>query len=322
MISIEIDSEPDENWNKRLLDSSIGTIHQTKEFAIYQKTLKKQNPIFLKFISENGKIVGQITVNEYSRFMKKGLPGKILGKVAGQSKLAYKWKFGPIVFEPDYELEICNNFRKFLLSKKSKVKGSENPLLSGGLSNIGKPFKIKQWATFLINLSEDEKVLWKKMDKHSAQKNIKRSEKKGVSVREMSNRDLPIFYDIYHENKTEKNLNSNFFIFEKTWQILHKIGFTGFIAYQNDFPVGGIMVSSFNGYINEFNVARTKRDTDEKLYSQDLLKWKIIQWGKKNNLNYYDLTGVNPNPTSPKELGIFRYKKKWGGKPITYNLID
>ena len=322
MISIEIDSEPDENWNKRLLDSSIGTIHQTKEFAIYQKTLKKQNPIFLKFISENGKIVGQITVNEYSRFMKRGLSGKILGKVSGLSKLAYKWKFGPIVFEPDYELEICNSFRKFLLSKKSKVKGSENPLLGGSLSNIGKPFKIKQWATFLINLSEDEQVLWKKMDKHSAQKNIKRSEKRGVKVKEMTKQELKIIYQMGQDSEQKTNLELPFSASKTMWDILSKIGLTGFIAYENDNPVSGIMTSSFNGHINEFGIFRSIRDTIEKLYSQDLLKWKIIQWGLEKKFRYYDLTGANPNPETKKELGIFRYKQKWGGTLVNYNLIN
>ncbi len=81
------------------------------------------------------------------------------------------------------------------------------------------------------------------------------------------------------------------------------------------------MASSYNGYINEFGIARTKKDSEGKLYSQDLLKWHIIKWGKNNNLKYYDLTGVNPYPQNEKEKGIFRYKEKWGGKLITYNRV-
>jgi len=31
-------------------------------------------------------------------------------------------------------------------------------------------------------------------------------------------------------------------------------------------------------------------------------------------MNWYDLTGFNPNPISKKEEGLLQYKKKWGGK--------
>ena len=74
------------------------------------------------------------------------------------------------------------------------------------------------------------------------------------------------------------------------------------------------MFSFFNKYINEWGVARSHIDTDQKLYSQDLINWKIIEWGIDNNMNWYDLTGFNPNPISKEEEGLLRYKKKWGGK--------
>ena len=81
------------------------------------------------------------------------------------------------------------------------------------------------------------------------------------------------------------------------------------------------MASSFNGYVNEWGVARTALDTKEKFYAQDLLKWSIIRWGIDNKFRFYDLSGVNPTPTDSKEEGILRYKRKWGGKNIFYNQI-
>ena len=35
-------------------------------------------------------------------------------------------------------------------------------------------------------------------------------------------------------------------------------------------------------------------------------------------MKYYNLSGINPNPESKKEEGIFRYKKKWGGKQYNF----
>ena len=91
--------------------------------------------------------------------------------------------------------------------------------------------------------------------------------------------------------------------------MLRPLGFTGFLAWKNGLPVGSIMVSFFNNYVNEWGVARSDLDRDEKLYSQDLIKWKIIEWGNNNKFRYFDLTGANPNPKNSKEEGIFRYKK-------------
>ena len=81
------------------------------------------------------------------------------------------------------------------------------------------------------------------------------------------------------------------------------------------------MVSFFNNYINEWGVARTPQDSDNRLYSQELLKWKIMEWGIENKFRYYDLTGVNPEPKDEKEAGIFKFKQKWGGELMLYNLV-
>jgi len=81
------------------------------------------------------------------------------------------------------------------------------------------------------------------------------------------------------------------------------------------------LFSYFNNYIIEGAVARSNKDTLEKLYSQDLIKWKIIEWGIENNMKYYDLAGFNPDPKSEKEKGIMNYKKKWGGRKYDYWII-
>ena len=80
------------------------------------------------------------------------------------------------------------------------------------------------------------------------------------------------------------------------------------------------MCNWLNKQIFEWGVGRSELDYSKKLYSQDLLKWKIIEWGKENNCDYYDLSGVNPSPETDKESKIFRYKKKWGGELIQYKM--
>jgi len=92
----------------------------------------------------------------------------------------------------------------------------------------------------------------------------------------------------------------------------------GFLAKLDNKPVSGISFTSFNGYIIEAGIARSKDDLENNLYSMDLLKWNIIEWGIQNNMKFYDLAGFNPNPISKKEIGIAQYKKKWGGKKYDF----
>lgn len=321
MISVEADDEPDSDWNARLLNSPHGTIYQTKEIAAYLETVLHSRNIFLKFTDQSGKIVGQIMLSAYSRFDKKGKVGSILEKIPSQKNLIYRWSYGPVVFDPAFNNETYKALRDFLISRNCRVLGYIHPLTGGILSSLAEPFKIKLWGTFLIDLSLTKEVLWNKMDKHAARKNIERSKKRGVHIKEIDRSTLEAYHEILQETKGKAGVNMKLSDLQIMWDKLRPVGFTGFLAFENERPVGGIMVSFFNKYVNEWGVARSQRDTSAKLYSQDLLKWRIIEWSIDNKFRYYDLTGVNPDSVDEKEAGIFRYKEKWGGDFVKYNQI-
>ncbi len=318
MISIEVNSEPDKDWNERLLKSPLGTIHHTHEFALAKK-FRGFEPLFLKFLDNSGKIVGQILLLSKSRFNNRKYVGKILQKAPIPKKLFFEWTYGPIIFDDDCSLEISRTLAKFLISKKVKVRGSEHPLSNRTFNSLEKSFKIKDWCTFLLDLKNDPEKLWENMDKHSVRKNIERSKKKGVYVKEMSKSNYLQYRKMSMELGKDSPLTEK--EIEKQWDLFTKVGYGGFFAYENEIPVGGISISFFNGYVNEFNIVRTQLDITKKLYSQDLLKWKIIQWANEKDFRYFDLSGANPKPTNEKEIGILRYKKKWGGELKYYSQI-
>lgn len=317
MISIENTNEPDSNWNKRLLDSKLGTIYQTQEYASYTNSVLGWNTKYLKFIDEKGTIVGQLMLSIYFRFDKKGNIGKIL-KIIPTKKTIYRWMYGPTVFDIKYDKQIRELLFDFLISKNCIVIGSEHPLSNRILYDLKKSFTINNWGTFLIDLSLGQDELWKNIDKHSARKNVERSKNRGVIVREMQRSNLILYHKMLQETKQNTEYSVSLFAVEELWDKLHPIGFTGFLAYKDNFPIGGILISSFNKYVNEWGVARSEIDSSSKFYAQDYLKWEIIRWGINNGCHYYDLSGVNPHHKDAKESGIFQYKKKWGGKFIEY----
>jgi len=313
MISIDSEIEqPDKDWNKRMLDFKIGTTHQTTEQADFEKTVRGWNHNFLKFIDNKGNIVGQNVISLVPKFDKPNKIFKIFKKLPVPQKTLYKWRYGPIIFD----LEHINEIRGCLLNfiKNDKAEGTEPPLCPGIFSQVKNPFKLKPWATFLIDLKISSQEIWSNFEKHSARKNIERANKKGVYVKKINRNILSDYLQLRKDpiNEIQKKLS-----LEKLqihWDKFQSIGRTGFLAYYLEKPIGGIMINPFNGYLNESGIARSTLDLREKLYAQDLLKWEIIKWGIENHHSYYDLTGVNPNPTSQKENGILRYKRKWGGE--------
>lgn len=326
MISIEVTEEPDSNWNKRLLNSDLGTIYQTKEYGDYIKSRLKSEPIYLKFLSNNGDIVGQLLI--FQSFKGRGKIAKIFGRgflysITASSRLLPKfsyWSYGPVIFDDKLQSEISECLGNLLLSWKNKFRGSTHPLNADFNFVERFHFQKEDNGTFIIDLKQNLQDLLDNADKKSVKKNIKRSQERVVIVTEIQcKKDLLTYHELLNQHRMENKLipySAGDIIDE--YRLLEPLGQKGFLAWYNEIPIGGIFLSSFNKYINEWGIARSRVDTEKKLYSLDLLRWKIIEYGKKIDAHYYDLSGIKLNDRSGKEQGLFQNKKKWGGKIVTY----
>ncbi len=320
MISIQVEEKADPNWNKLLLRSTASSIYQTAEMGKHFEN-QGQKPLFLKFVDQRGEIIGLLLLTTYSRFDNKGKKGKILKKVPGIKKLVYDWTYGPIIFNEELFTEVYSTLGKFLLSNECRISGKTNPFQSVNPSVLSKNFQIIDWGTYFIDLSKTKEEIYKKINKHSGQKNIERSKNRGVQIQEITENSLIDYVNL--KNKTMSNLEKKIDISDalRYWRLLKPVGYSGYLAKKDGNVLGGLMFSTFNKLIIEGGVVRSVEDFKNKLYSQDLIKWKIIEWGVENNMKFYDLAGFNPHPQSKKEEGINRYKEKWGGEKRNYWLI-
>jgi len=326
MISLEINEKPDDDWNDNLL-SKFGTISQTKQFGEIGIYFFKAKPLFIKFLTDNGKLVGQLLI--FKSFRGRRKLTELLGRNFMYSKFSklgsllpssYFWSYGPIVLEASYEKQISQSLGEFLYSSKAKFRGSSHPFNSTFTLPSKSNLISERMSTFIIDLKQDAKAIFSNTDKKSVQKNIKRAEERGVTVKEIkSEKELNSYYDLQKKFREENNLvpYSKNDIVEGLIR-LKKIGYMGFLAWYENFPIGAISFSTFNGYINESGIARSKIDTEKKLYSLELLRWKIIEWGIEHQCKVYDLSGFKTSNRSSKEEGIFRNKKKWGGEQYDY----
>ena len=310
-LSIEITNDAPDKWNEYLLNSKLGTIYNSKEYAKYSPN-ENEYPKFLRIMDSSGNIKLQSLLLEKSKDKMK--LKNILSKFSNKFNDLIKWNYGP-VSESENATEL---FFKYLKKTNKRIHGITHPL-----SNINQlEFQEKKWGTYLIDLSKNKKDIFLNIEKKSGQKNIERSQERGVVVKEMDDKSLLEYIEIYNSTKIDSGgTGVDVEIMKRMWTILKPIGFSGFVAKKDGNCIGGMLFSFFNGYINEWGVARTLEDYSQKLYFQDLIKWKIIEWGIKNKMKYYDLSGFNPHPNSKKEEGILRYKKKWGGKEYSELII-
>ena len=325
MINYKIDAESGSDWNKRVLESEFGTIFQTSDYGIYENTITKSEPAYVTFYNESGKLVGQILL--FNSLRGRGKLTKLFGHGILFSTLSKtllpkftNWNFGPVIFDYSYAEEISESLGNLLKSWKTKFEGKNHPLDNKFTFPPQCNFQQQNTATFVIDLNQNLDDIFKNSDKKSVQKNIERSQERGVLISNIStNDDIKIYHDILNNYRKSNNLNT--YTMKETmgiFSLVQSTGYAGFLAWYEKIPVGGIFISTFNGYINEWGIARSKLDTEKKLYSQDLLRWKIIEWGKKHGCRFYDLSGVKLTNQSSKEMGIFQNKKKWGGQLITY----
>lgn len=312
MIKIIESSKADANWNARLIESNLGTIYQSKEYAEHH-IRQGRIPFFLQFLKDE-LIVGQLLIGTFPRFRKTTIKSKILKNIFILKQTSCYWTYGPIIFNKNFSYEIYQAIAKFLKEKKFLASGWQNPLCINGINNPDPNFQLKPWSTFIIDLTQSKEQIFNSITKHSGQKNIKRSINRGVKVEQITDKNFQQYAKLRILEQNLDITNSELENRTNWWKSVKPLGYSGFLATKDDQVIGGILFSSFGKHILEVGIARSKEDTVNHLFSQDLLKWKIIEWGIENNMLYYNLAGFNPKPQSSKEEGIFRYKKKWGGK--------
>lgn len=321
MISLKISKKPDDEWNTRIIGSGLSTIYQTIERADFFKEAKIPY-YFLKFVSDDNEIVGQLLVNISERFTNNSFKSKLLKNSPFLKKKICIWSYGPIIINEKFNLEIFQKLKEFLDDNNYLANGWLHPLSPMNNSFLKTHFKTRKWGTFLIDLKKSKDELYNNLQRNNAKKNIKRAQKRGVIIEKINDNNLIDYFNIRNNYKQITGQGeANYERFFYKWKKYSNLGYSGFLARKDGVPVGGLIFSYLDGHIIESGVARTELDSKENLYSQDLIKWKIIEWGCENKMNFYNLTGFNPEPISKKEEGIFRYKQKWGGDICEYYRI-
>lgn len=172
------------------------------------------------------------------------------------------------------------------------------------------------FLTALVDLGPPEDQIFARF-KHAARKGIRKCERNGVSVTQCESRDEFIrdFCLPYFERRdTDFNVNRSLAM----WDIDGGAHYRFFVAKD---PQGRVLATlgsySFNGLATEIMSHRTEASFEANLPAQDLLHWHIFRTHKTAGDFWFDLAGYSPQPRTQKEVGIRRFKEKWGGREVS-----
>lgn len=191
---------------------------------------------------------------------------------------------------------------------------------------VERGFTTAPWGTFLCDLRPDEDELLRSLD-HSARKGIKKAVREGLSVRRMETweefRDrflLPYLSWLGEGAEAKVGLGEARIVWEQPghddyyryWIVADEGGET--LAVLGMYLCGGVATEIASG-TSPNAVAR-------KLPAQDLLHWEMFLDAKRLGCDTFNLAGVSPDPQTPKEENIRRFKKKWGGAYVEYDRYE
>jgi len=182
----------------------------------------------------------------------------------------------------------------------------------------------KQWATFVVDLQQDEESLWRNLKK-TARKAIRDARESGIVVRQINSlEELRDYYQfVCQRNPRYGKRTYGFTDLETMWRHFRPNAvFETFVAEKGGEPLAGLSVWGYNRLISELGSFQSEKSFLEKLYGSDLIKWEVLRWGSRKGCRAFDLAGVSPEPRTPKEQGIRQFKEKWGGGYRPYWIVS
>ena len=170
--------------------------------------------------------------------------------------------------------------------------------------------------TFWIDLTHSEDELLANM-KQKTRYNIRLSEKKGVNVRQGSNDDFNVIYEMY----AVTSARDGFIIRPKEyyfnlWNTFLEAGMAiPLIAEVQDEPVGALFLFYFNQ--KSYYLYGMSRELHRDKMPNYILQWEAIKLSKSLGCKIYDLWGApDVFESSDRMWGVYKFKEGLGGDLI------
>ncbi len=317
-----------DQWDSLVAGADGGFVFQTSMWGKFWQRYVGGQPTYWVAKDGDGAIVGLLMVLRktpaWDVFFERPL-GQVILPVMRSVFPILEVLNGPVIIAPDSAAAVNRAFAVHLrgwstrngLLRKVIVTSPPSVPDEGIWSEFESyGFHVTRLQTILIDLQKSEEELWRQLHR-SARKTVSRAQREGVVVRQMNDMgELRHLYRSVASGRERLGLRTfGFRNWELMWEWLAPAdAIQMFVAEAGGHVVACLGVWAFGRMIQEFASVRIEDNSP----GGDLLKWEVIQWGRRHGYASYDLAGVNISPeASEKEQKIARYKLKWGGVPAS-----
>ena len=235
---------------------------------------------------------------------------------------------GPVILDNDYAVEAMKLILKEIkrialtnlishveitLSQTSSVVTSPDVLKV--VSDSG--YSSKKWGTYLIDTGKDEDEIFKSIDKKAREK-VNKARKMGLTVSTYNQTEEFVrdCIDVYESAGIKTNIDHRL---RRTLEMDSKNYYQFYLvkdpAGRNLAVVGSYI---FNKVATRMASSLSPVCREENIPAQDLITWESIADAHRRGCLYFNMAGVNPDSTDTKELGVRKFKEKWGGDYSEY----
>ncbi|HET6865344.1 MAG TPA: GNAT family N-acetyltransferase [Solirubrobacteraceae bacterium] len=172
-------------------------------------------------------------------------------------------------------------------------------------------YAVRRWATALVDLTVDPDEMQRRLHR-AARKALRRADSCHVAARRCATREEfeSLFVRPYAAwSGGDEGFAKRAFA---TWDNDDQRRYAFFVACVDGRPVATLGTYRHAGVATEVMSARAP-DSDPSIPVQDQLHWHVLSEHRASGERLFDVAGFNPAPESPKEEGIARFKRKWGG---------
>jgi lipid II:glycine glycyltransferase (peptidoglycan interpeptide bridge formation enzyme) len=294
-----IQKNVNENEWKKLVESTNGSIFQTYEWVKTIENSLGYEPIFI--INENSGMV----------FFKRKAKLPFLNVCLSEG--------GPLFSEKSQVLKILEEFKSYCTRWDILYSTITPP----PLLNLDDEFKKLNFYstthyTYILDCNQPLELIWKNLSK-KARWGVKKAERSNVNV-EITDlvENWKAFYSIYEETCKRTHITLYPFSFFKSIleNLVPKNMAKLFVAKLGEKIIAGALILTY-GKCMLFHFSASLQEF-LKYEPNDLLQWKIIEYGNKNNFEKYDFGGVDYSQPESKVYWISKFKEKWGGKLVEF----
>ena len=292
-MEVVINKVKEENWNEFLKKTKNVTVYHTSQWKKVLEESFGYKPYYLFVVDDNGSILGFLPLMKVKSLL--------LGSRLSCLPLAHRCGY---VGDPTF-LEMVLN-RAVELYEEVLSKGTlEVRDTMGGHFN-----KVCNFSTYVLELSGSTDEVWRKLNRSSVRRAIKKSMRLGVNV-EISNslEDLKSFYELNCQNKKRKGVPCHpLKFFKNLFKYMPQYSRLYLAKIDGEIIGGGIMLFFKDTVIYGYGAAK---DSMLKYHPYHAFLWRAIEDAIKEGFRFFDFGRV-----STENKGLADFKKRWGTKEV------